>query len=179
MVRECVTGHRSRLVVVLAASPLLGCSLVLDFSDKQIPKDAEIDGPSSQAECDFKEPNDSAATAAVLLATEVGPAGICSSPGIDDHDFYKITVPDLTASVTVQITFENRATGDLDLRLYDKTGAMVIAQSRGFANDETIVCPAASPACPMLAPDDYVFEVFPAIAGSVNRYDIAVTITPM
>ncbi|MBS1120518.1 MAG: hypothetical protein H6Q90_2746 [Deltaproteobacteria bacterium] len=173
MVRECLTG----LVVAIAGSGLAGCSLILDFSDNQIPKDAEIDGPSSQDECDYKEPNDSLETAAVVTPTDVGPAGICSN-GVDDHDFYKFTVPALTASVTVRITFENRPTGDLDLRLFDKTAA-VIGQSRGFGNDETIVCPGASPACPMLAPDDYVFEVLPALAGTANRYDIALTLTPM
>jgi hypothetical protein len=172
MVRECLGG----LAFVLAGS---GCSLVLSFGNDQIPKDAEIDGPSTQEECDYKEPNDSADMAAPITELDVGPAGICSpTPGIDDHDFYKFTVPALTASVTVRITFENRP-GDLDLRLYDKTGATVLGRSSGIANGETIVCPAASPPCAMLAPDDYIFEVFPATAGTVNRYDIALTITPM
>jgi hypothetical protein len=171
MVRECLTG----LGVVLACG-LGGCSLVLDFSDNQIPKDALIDGPASQEECDYKEPNDSVDVAALISPTDVGPAGICTS-GVDDHDFYKFTVPAATASVSVKITFVNRPTGDLDLRLYDKTGATVIAQSRGFADDETIMCPSTS--CAALAADDYVFEVFPALAGAANRYDLALTITPM
>ncbi len=175
MVRECLRG-----LVVVAAAPLwAGCSLVLDFSESQIPKDAQIDGPVSQEECDFKEPNDRVDAAAVLLTTDVGPAAICANAGVDDRDFYKITVPDMTASVSITITFVNTPTGDLDLRLYDKTGAMVLAQSRGFGNEERIVCPAASPACAMLAPDDYVLEVFPALAGSQNRYDLALTITPL
>ena len=171
MVRECLAG----LVIAIAGS---GCSLVLDFSDSKIPKDAEIDGPSSQEECDYKEPNDSADMAALFTVTDVGPAAICAT-GFDDHDFYKFTVPAATASVTVKITFENRPTGDLDMRLYDKTGATVLSRSSGFGNDETILCPGASPSCATLVPDDYIFEVFPAIAGSVNRYDIALTITPM
>ncbi|MBX3160739.1 MAG: PPC domain-containing protein [Deltaproteobacteria bacterium] len=156
-----------------------GCSLVLDFSESAIPKDAGIDAPFSQEECDYKEPNDSAETAAVLVPGDVGPAAICSTGGTDDHDFYRVTVPANTASVTFRITFVNRPTGDLDLRLLDKTGGTVLARSTGFGNFEEITCPGASPVCAALAPDDYVFEVFPALTGSVNRYDIALTITPM
>jgi len=167
-------------IVVAAASVLLGgCSLLLDFSDGAIPADAPPDLPFAQADCDYKEPNDSAQVAAVIdPAVDTGPAAIC--PGaIDDHDFYKVTVPAAIASVSVKITFVNSPTGDLDLRLYDKTGSTVLSRSSGFGNEETIVCPGASPACPALAADDYVFEVFPALSGAVNAYTIAVTLTPM
>lgn len=165
-----VRGLVASLCVVAAS----GCSLILDFGDSAVPVDAEIDGPFTQTECDYKEPNDSAAAAAVFDLAEVGPGAICSG---DDRDFYKITVP-ANSSVQVKITFVNRPSGDLDLRLYDKTGTTVLAQSRGFGNEEIITCPGASPACGMLAADDYVFEVFPALAGAVNRYDIAVAVTP-
>jgi hypothetical protein len=169
-----------RGTLVVALSALAGCSLVLDFSNESIPVDAAIDAPFSQAECDYKEPNDTAETAAVLVAGDVGPAAICfGSGGSDERDFYKFTVPANTASVSVKITFVNRPTGDLDLRLHDKTGATVLARSNGFGDVEEIVCPGGSPVCAALAPDDYVFEVFPALSGSVNRYDLAVTITPM
>ena len=151
-----------------------GCSLILDFSDTAVPVDAAIDGPFTQIECDYKEPNDTAGAAALFDATEVGPAAICSD---DDRDFYKVTIP-ANASVEVRINFVNRASGDLDLRLYDRTGTTVLAQSRGFASEEKIVCPGAAPTCMMLPADDYIFEVFPAIAGAMNRYDIAVTIVP-
>jgi hypothetical protein len=30
----------------------------------------------------------------------------------------------------------------------------------------------------MLLPGDYVFEVFPATAGAINRYDLALSLTP-
>jgi hypothetical protein len=169
MIRECLAV----LVVCQAA----GCSLVLDFSEGAIPADASIDGPFSEQDCLYKEPNDVVDQAMVLDPAEVGPAAIC--PGDPaDRDFYKFTVPANTASVTVKITFDN-SLGDLDLRLTDPTGATTFAQSRGFANDETIVCPAASPACPMLAEGDYAFEVFAAQPGLTNRYDIALTLTPM
>lgn len=157
-----------------------GCSLVLDFSESAIPIDAAIDAPFSQAECDYKEPNDSADVAAAIVPGDVGPAAICvGSGGSDEHDFYRVTVPANTASVSFKITFVNRPTGDLDLRLLDKTGGMVLARSTGFGDSEEITCPGASPLCTALAPDDYVFEVFPALTGSVNRYDFALTITPM
>ncbi len=173
MVRECRVAVAIASLCVPASVLLGGCSLILDFSESAPPPpDAAL---FTQAECDHKEPNNSIDTAAVIDATEVGPAAIC--PG-DDHDFYKFTVPPNTASVTVKITFVTSATGDLDLKLAD-TGGSTQGQSRGFENDETVVCPGASPLCPMLAAGDYIFDVFPAQPGFVNRYDIALTITPI
>jgi len=171
MIRGCL--------LVTAATLLAGCSLLLDFSDNAIPKDATPDLPFNQAECDYKEPNDSADTApAIDPAVDMGPGAIC--PGaVDDHDFYKFTVPASIATVVVKIIFTNSASGDLDLRLYDKTGASVLSRSSGFGDEETITCPGASPSCPMLAADDYVFEVFPALSGSVNSYSMQITLTPM
>lgn len=153
-----------------------GCSLILDFSDSAIPVDATADSAFSQAECDFKEPNDNAGVAAMVDVTEVGPAAICAD-GFDDHDFYKFTLP-ANSSVNVSINFTSSPTGDLDLRLYDKTGATVLARSSGFADTESITCPGASPMCAALAPDDYIFEVFPAVLGAKNRYTMAITVTP-
>ena len=165
----------------LVVALLPGCSLVLNFSDSEIPKDAQIDAPFNQAECDFGEPNNSAAAATPFLSSEIGPAGICTG---DDHDFYRFAVPPNTASITISISFISSTTGDLDLRLTDKTGTTIHANSVGFGNVEKIVCPGASPFCalgstPPIPADDYVFEVFPAVPGAVNRYDIALTITPM
>lgn len=152
-----------------------GCSLVLDFSESAIPVDATPDSPFTQAECDYLEPNNSIAEAAMLAPTDVGPAAIC--PGsVEDRDFYKFAVPAGATRVTVRITFMSSSTGDLELRLTDATGATLLGTSRGFGNEEVLVCPGQSPMCPMLAEGEYVFEVFPAIAGSVNRYDIALTI---
>src|SRR6185437_15092429 len=50
-----------RELCLLALIP--GCSLVLDFSDKAIPKDAMTDAPYTADECAYKEPNDSFDTA--------------------------------------------------------------------------------------------------------------------
>jgi hypothetical protein len=166
----------SRTLLLLSAALSGGCSLVLDFSDEAVPKDASIDAVFNQAECDFGEPNDTGVAASALDLTSVGPAAICN-PAFDDHDFYRVTVP-ANSSVSVKVTFISTPTGDLDLRLYDGTGVTVIGRSNGFGNVEEVVCPGQSPACLPLAPGDYVFEVFPAVAGASNRYDIAVTVTP-
>lgn len=161
MVRECVA------LSILTLAP--ACSLLLDFDDKPA-SDAAIDSAFSQAECDFKEPNESVAAAMPLDPAETGPAAICpTTTGTEDHDFYKFTAA--SATVTVGITFTNRPGGDLDLKLYDTNGAMV-AQSRGFGDGELITCPGASPSCPALTAGDYIFEVFPAVPGSANSYTI-------
>jgi hypothetical protein len=158
--------------------PVAGCSLILDFSDKAIPKDAQPDAPYSQAECDYKEPNDTAATAAAITPADTGPAAICAGDAAD-LDFYKITVPAMTTKVEIRIAYTYRPSGDVDLRLYDQTGATMLAQSTGFGNEEAIVCPGVSPrGLALVAPGDYVFEVLPGTDGSVNRYTIAVTFTP-
>ena len=164
-------------VVVLASAVFgSGCSLVLDFSDSAIPKDSTPDSAFTQEECDFGEPNDNAAMASVFDIAQTGPAAICAT-GFDDHDFYKFTLPANTM-VNVSVTFTTSPQGDLDLRLYDKTGATVLARSSGFTDTESITCPGASPSCAALPPDDYLFEVFPAVTGAQNRYTIAITVTP-
>lgn len=164
-----------RVALAGALASLAGCSVLLDFSKGAIPADAMIDAPFTQAACDYKEPDDTFDSAAPITSADSGPAAICPhTPGVDDLDFYRFTVPAGTTKVTVAIQFQNRL-GDLDLRLLDANQA-VVAQSRGFGDGETIVCPAASPACPTLAAGDYVFEVFGAIAGATNGYTFAVTL---
>jgi hypothetical protein len=163
---------RGALSLLLAGTT--GCSLLLDFSEDAVPKDATPDSAFSQAECDFKEPNDSAAEAALLDVAEVGPGAVCErSAGVQDRDFYRFTVPAGTTTVTVSISFVSSATGDLDLRLYDATGATVLASSVGFGDTEQIVCPGPSPTCAALAEGDYLFEVFSPVAGGANRYDLS------
>lgn len=169
------------MVRELAASllllPVAGCSFLLDFSDKAIPTDAQPDAPYTQAECDYKEPNDTAATAASITPGDTGPAAICAGSAAD-HDFYKFTVTAATTKVEIRIAYTYRAAGDLDLRLYDATGGTMLSQSTGFSNEELIVCPGTSPMCARLAAGDYVFDVYPGVAGAVNRYTIALAITP-
>jgi hypothetical protein len=169
---------RAGLAVLCLASlaSASGCSLLLDFSPGAIPPDG---APFTKSDCDYLEPNNTPAEAAAITTADVGPAAICSGDP-EDHDFYRFTVPANTASVSVRISFSGAgATRDLDLRITDAAGATMYGQSRGFENEELIVCPGASPVCPALAAGDYLFEVFPATPGAVNRYDIALTITPM
>jgi hypothetical protein len=175
MVRECWLP-----LCLTAASALSGCSLILDFSDSQIPIDAPPDAPYTQAQCMYKEPNDSVETAAMIEPTDTGPAAICAPAAAtdpEDHDFYKFTVPASTASVQIKITFMTSPKGDLDLKLLDTSGTM-LAQSRGFLDFEQITCPAMSPACAALPAGDYVFEVLPGASMATNPYNIELTITP-
>jgi hypothetical protein len=158
-----------REFALLALVP--GCSLVLDFSDKAIPKDAMIDAPFTADECMYKEPNDSFETAAPITSADTGPAAICAD---DAGDFYKLTVTGAT-TVTVGIQFTNRPGGDLDLELLNPSG-MRQAISRGFGDGETITCPGSAPACAALTDGDYVMRVFPATAGAVNAYTFSVMI---
>jgi hypothetical protein len=167
MVRECTAS--------LLLVPAAGCSLILDFSDDAIPRDAGPDAPYSDQECLYKEPNDTIDTAAPITTADTGPAAICA--GVDDRDFYRLTLPAMTkVEIRLETTF--RTGGDLELRFYDNDGAPQF--SMGFVDQERIVCPGPGQptACPALAAGDYVFEVFPA-TGSVNRYTFAVTLTAL
>ncbi len=168
-----------KIAFAIVAMGTTGCSFVLDFSSKAIPIDAQIDAPYTADECAFDEPNDTPATAVMVSSTDTGPAAICpTTTGTDDLDFYLFTVPAMTASVTVSIAFTD-ALGDLDLELFDSTGTTMLAQSRGFGDGESITCPGASPFCAALAAGNYIFEVFPAIAGATNFYTFSVTTTAM
>jgi hypothetical protein len=83
----------------------------------------------------------------------------------------------MTARVDIRISTMFRAGGDLDLRLYSQGSPTPITRSTGFGNDEAITCPSVPLMCPMLAPGDYVFEVYPAQTGAVNRYTFSITLT--
>lgn len=159
-----------RELCLLALIP--GCSLVLDFSDKAIPKDAMIDAPYTPDECAYKEPNDTFDTAQLITSADTGPAAICAN---DPADYYKFTLAGAT-SVTWAIQFTNRPGGDLDLEIDDATGAQ-LATSRGFGDGETIVCPGTAPTCLHLADGDYLMKVFPATQGAVNAYTFSVQVT--
>jgi hypothetical protein len=163
--------------VVLGLACASGCSLALDFSPGAVPADGG-DVPYTQADCDYKEPNNSPADAATFEATDTGPAAICAGD-TEDRDFYRFTIPAGTASVSVRVTFVSRPSGDLDLRITDASGATTFGQSRGFEEVELVTCPGSAPVCPTLGAGDYLFEVFPAAPGAVNRYEIALMLTPM
>jgi hypothetical protein len=163
------------LAVGLVCFAQTGCSLLLDFSDSQIPIDAPPD-VFSVAECDFAEPNDSFETAVAQAVGTPGSAALCS-PTTQDKDFYKFTVPAATTTLTAKITFTTLS-GDLDLYLYDATG-VELARSVGNMDNETIVCPGATPVCalgmtPPIPEGDYVLEVRAATALQ-NTYTVDIT----
>jgi len=169
------------MIRALAALLLLpACSLFVKFDDKDIPVDAAPDAfmPFSADLCNFGEPNDNAATAFAITPGDTGPAAICPNPDgtVSDVDFYKLTVPDMTTTVTIAINFTVATKGDLDLLLFDATGATMLAESRGFGASETIVCPGVSPACTPLAAGDYVIEVVPGVTDDFNQYTVSLTI---
>jgi hypothetical protein len=163
MFRECVA-------TLMFAAVCPACSFILDF-DQALPDATPIDGVSTKSECDFGEPNNTAAEGSPVTAADMGPAGIC--PGADeDHDFYTFTAG--AGPTTISIAFTQRMGGDLDLKLYDSTGTQ-IASSREFGATEKLVCPAAAPLCPTLtAGAQYTFEVFPGVAGAVNSYTFSI-----
>jgi hypothetical protein len=168
MIRECVAAW--------LAIPAAGCSLILDFSDQAIPKDAAPDAPYSAEECAYKEPNDTLSGAVSIAASETGPAAICAG-GVEDHDFYRFTVPAGTTRVEIRVESVFRQGGDLDLRLFD-ANATPLAASHSFTDQERITCPSSVAPCAALVAGDYVFEVLPAELGAVNRYTFALTFTP-
>jgi hypothetical protein len=165
-------------VLLALASCVGGCSFFLDFSDKAGVHDAELDGPYTKDQCDYKEPNDSLDVAAVIDPTvDMGPAAICKPTGsgaTPDLDFYKFTVPAGTTKTTIKLV-DAPGGGDLDLKLYDATGT-VVGQSSNFSDTETLICPAVSPACPTLAAGDYVFEVYGGSPVNLNNYTFTVTL---
>ncbi len=165
-------------LVVCALVALPGCSLILDFGNDAIPKDAAIDAPYTADECAYGEPNDTFATAyRITPGVDTGPAAICpTTSGSDDLDHYVFTVPAGTSIVTVRIDLDEKY-GDLDLKLLDST-QVTVSSSHNFTGGETIACPGSAPPCTALAPGDYVMRVFPAVQGAVNAYTFSVQITP-
>jgi hypothetical protein len=160
-----------REFVVASLVCATGCSLVLDFSDQAIPKDAAADATTALVGCDYKEPNDDFATAAPVTATDTGPAAICTT---GDRDFYQVSIPPSTwLAIRLDATYAPGA--DLDLRLLD-AGGRELASSRGFSDEERISCP-GSAGCGPLAAGSYVIEVFPGEAGAVDSYRFHVELT--
>jgi hypothetical protein len=167
----------------LAAVALSGCSLILDFSDSQIPKDAAPpDAFYSQAECSYDEPNDTFDTAASVTTADMGPAAICpNGTGTDDLDFYRFEVTPTASpgspTVTITLTYQDRGpTSALDLSLFDSTDSLIASETDSLTT-KTITCPSSDGiACPMLGSAAYVFEVSPAMPGNINDYTFSLAI---
>jgi hypothetical protein len=168
----------------LAAVALSGCSLILNFSDSQIPKDAAPpDAFYTQAECSYDEPNDTFDTAASVTTADMGPAAICpNGTPTDDVDYYRFEVMPSTSSpgsttVTITLMYQDRGpTSALDLALFDSTDSLIASENDSLTT-KTITCPSSDGiACPMLGSAAYTFEVSPAAPGNINDYTFSLAI---
>jgi hypothetical protein len=93
-----------------------------------------IDGPATVIQDDIYENNDTMATA-TNLGTLAGPKTINNLVMADSADWYKFTTV-ASSGLTVQINFIH-AQGDLDMEVYDSTGALIGA-SRSLTNKEEV-----------------------------------------
>ncbi|HEX4449987.1 MAG TPA: hypothetical protein VH143_03900 [Kofleriaceae bacterium] len=167
----------------LAAVALSGCSLILDFSDSQIPKDAAPpDAFYTQAECSYDEPNDTFDTAASITTADMGPAAICpNGDATQDVDYYRFQVTTMATSgvaqVTITLTYQDRGPSSaLDLALFDSTDSLIASENDSLTT-KTITCPSSDGiACPMLGSASYAFEVSPATPGNINDYTFSLAI---
>jgi hypothetical protein len=167
------------LAAVALSGCLSACSLILDFSDSQIPKDAAPpDAFYSQAECSYDEPNDTFDTAASVTIADMGPAAICpNGTSTDDVDYYRFEVGPTNTQVTITLTYLDRgATSALDLALFDSTDSLIAAETDSLTT-KTITCPSSDGiACPMLGSAAYAFEISPAAPGNINEYTFSLAI---
>jgi hypothetical protein len=157
----------------LAAILCSGCSLVLDFSGDLVDASPQIDGGVFDAGADadpsqpdagptpreLYEPNESFAEAQLIEPGTFGPIAVYP---VGDHDFYRFT---LTADhdVLIQVLFSN-ADGDLDLKLYDASMALIPPTSEGTDDDEEIQHTTGMNG--RIGPGDFYIEVY----GYNNSY---------
>lgn len=155
--------------LALALLPLSGCSLVLDFDEAvkdaaptadAPPPDADPFAPDAGPDPKLVfEPNNDFGTATPITPGTYDPIAIFP---LGDHDFYKFTL-DAAHDVDVKILFLE-TDGDLDLKLYDGTMAIVQPTSQGFMSNEEIIHTAAMNG--QIGPGDYYIEVY----GYNNTY---------
>jgi hypothetical protein len=130
--------------------------------------------PYDAARCAVAEPNDRPEEAAALVP---GAAPLAAAICYPDLDFYTFTAPTGPAIIRIDLRYQqNGPQGNLDLRLYDRAGAL-LASSLGTDDDELIVCPdpGAGPSCPNLPAGDYVLEVRELVTGTTgNGYELSV-----
>jgi hypothetical protein len=149
----------------LAALLSSGCSLLLDFSEPELPKFPD-------EECAAGEPNDLPAEATPLPAEPVA-AALCRRDDGPDVDFFTLTVAPGQLITQLALRFSQAGgEGDLDLYLYDATGNTELGKAVSDDSDETLTC--LSAACPhTLLPGTYLVEVREALRSLVgNRYTL-------
>jgi hypothetical protein len=148
------------------AAALAGCSLLLDFSEPELPK-------FSEEECALGEPNDLPEEAAPLSAEPVAAALCRGSRERPDTDFFSLTVPPGQSITQLSLRFTQKdKDGNLDLYLYDAAGNVEFGRSTSEDSDERITCPSSSCISP-LEPGSYLVEVRESITSLVgNRYTL-------
>lgn len=159
-----VRGATVTTVALIALAPAAGCSLLLDFSEPDLPT-------FPAAECAFGEPND-LSEQATPLPTEPVAAALCR-PEVDvpDVDFYALIVPAGQLITQLSLRFTQKGLqGNLDLYLHDAAGRE-LGRATSPDDDELLACPSA--ACGSLLPGAYLVEVRESITSLVgNRYTL-------
>jgi hypothetical protein len=153
--------------LALLALALGGCSLLLDFDDPVIPRDASVPDASPDG-ADFAEPNDTFDTAFVVGSGSK--TGLAILPR-GDQDYFRFTLAtprDLI--LTVRFT---QAAGDLDLALYD-AARQEVASSTGNDDDEQIVRTQAMGN--QLPAGDYFILVYGFDGQYTNQYQLDIEV---
>ena len=155
-----------------------GCSLILDFDVEADggPGDAGVadatpNGDAGPDPCDTGEPNDDISEAFSISAGTHSDLAICPA---GDKDFYRFTLGE-AQDLVIALTFDNMGgAGDLEMRLYDRLGAIVDG-SMGFGNTERIERSLAM--TNQLPAGDYSIEIYPFSASTQNTYSLDLAIT--
>ena len=157
--RRATKAAAAMAVAMTLAMTLGGCSLLLDFSEPELPT-------YPAAECAHGEPNDLPEEATPLSAEPVA-AALCRP----DLDFYSLTVPAGQLITQLSLRFTQKGTqGNLDLYLHDAAGKE-LGRATSDDDDEVLACP--SVACGSLLPGTYLVEVRESISSLTgNRYQL-------
>lgn len=178
---ELQTSRARRAILGVSAATLTllsGCSLILDFDDKngdQGPADAGIDAFFiPPALCGAHEDNGTYDQATAITPGTPLEAAICP---VVDKDYYTFTI-DAASQVTIDATFQV-AVGDLDVQLYDNSvfrpELEPVATATSTDDNESIMLELQA----ATYPNTYVFQVYSKNNAYENIYDVSVTVTPL
>lgn len=144
----------ARVAILGAVLGAGGCSLVLDFSDRQ-------DAGGGNPRCDTFEPNDVAA-GAPQLAPGTNELALCG----DDIDFFTLVV---AADQDVILMTSSTAPIDLELALLQGANAVQISDAANSADE---VIERSADLANRLDPGEYTIRVQPVPAGQQGDYDL-------